>query len=66
MAVNAQAGVRYAISGDARLAFTVFPGGPHDIVSVPAWISNQDLHERSAEHGRLSERLTSFATVVKY
>ena len=33
----------YAISGDARLAFSVRAGGPHVIVRVPAWISNQDL-----------------------
>jgi hypothetical protein len=35
--------VHYAISGDARLAFTVRAGGPHVIVRVAAWISNQDL-----------------------
>jgi class 3 adenylate cyclase len=59
--------VQYAISGDARLAFTVRAGGPHVIVRVAAWISNQDLENlESQRHGLLRERLSSFATVVSY
>jgi class 3 adenylate cyclase len=64
--VDAEADVRYAISGDARLAFKVVAGGPHDIVRVPSWISNQDLEDRDPLHALLIERLTSFATVVSY
>jgi pimeloyl-ACP methyl ester carboxylesterase len=66
VAVDAEADVRYAISGDARLAFKVLAGGPHDIVWVPSWISNQDFEDRDPLHARLMERLTSFATVVSY
>ncbi|HEX6656576.1 MAG TPA: alpha/beta hydrolase [Ilumatobacter sp.] len=59
--------VLYAISGDARLAFSVRAGGPHMIVRVPAWISNQDLANlESQRHDLLRERLSSFATVVSY
>ena len=59
--------VQYAISGDARLAFTVRAGGPHVIVRVAGWISNQDLENlESQRHGLLGERLSSFGTVVAY
>ena len=64
MAVDAEVDVRYAISGDARLAFKVFAGGPHDIVWVPSWISNQDLAD--PERALLFERLAWFATAVTY
>jgi hypothetical protein len=66
VAVDAEADVRYAISGDARLAFQVFAGGPHEIAWVPSWISNQDLVGRDALHALLMERLASFATVGSY
>jgi class 3 adenylate cyclase len=66
VAVDAEVDVRYAISGDARLAFKVFAGGPHDIVRVPSWISNQDFADRDSRRSLLFERLTSFATVVSY
>lgn len=62
--MDAEVDVRYAISGDARLAFTVFAGGPHDIVWVPSWISNQDLAD--PERALLFERVASFATSVTY
>jgi pimeloyl-ACP methyl ester carboxylesterase len=58
----------YAISGDARLAFRVFAGGPHDIVWVPSWISNQDLGALEAvpQRALLFERVSSFATTIAY
>jgi class 3 adenylate cyclase len=62
--VDTEGDVRYVMSGDARLAFSVRAGGPHVIVKVPAWISNLDLE--SQERGPLHERLSSFATVVSY
>jgi class 3 adenylate cyclase len=60
--------VRYAMSGDARLAFSVHEGGPHPIVIVPNWATNQDLDFPTSErmHGLFFERLFSFATVVSY
>jgi pimeloyl-ACP methyl ester carboxylesterase len=69
VAVDTDVDIRYAISGDARLAFRVRAGGPHVIVWVPAWMSNQDLLENLAPQrvpGLLFERLSSFATVVSY
>jgi class 3 adenylate cyclase len=66
VAVDTEVDVRYAMSGDAGLAFRVRAGGPHVIVRVPAWISNQDLSLESRVQGPLDERLSSFATVVSY
>src|SRR4029450_7009727 len=60
--------VRYAMSGDARLAFSARGSGPHAIVLVPGWATNQDLDfvESERMHGVFFERLLSFATVVSY
>ncbi|HET8619605.1 MAG TPA: adenylate/guanylate cyclase domain-containing protein [Acidimicrobiales bacterium] len=60
--------VRYTMSGDARLAFRVRAGGPHPMVWVPSWISNQDLEDLVTQpvRGPLFERLSSFATSVSY
>ena len=57
--------VRYATSGDARLAYTVRGHGPHTIVFVPDWVSNQDVEDPS-QSGLFWDRLGSFATVVRY
>jgi pimeloyl-ACP methyl ester carboxylesterase len=66
--VDTEVDVHYAISGDARLAFRVRAGGPHVIVWVPAWTSNQDLEDLAPQRvpGLFFERLSSFATVVSY
>jgi class 3 adenylate cyclase len=66
--VDAEVDVRYASSGNARLAFRVFAGGPHDIVWVPTWVTNQDLANPESQPVRalLFERLLSFATSVAY
>jgi pimeloyl-ACP methyl ester carboxylesterase len=69
MAVDTEVDIRYAVSGDARVAFRVRAGGPHVIVWVPTW-SNQDLEDLALQRvlpvGLLFERLSSFATVVAY
>jgi hypothetical protein len=51
-----------------RLAFGVRAGGPHPMVWVPAWITNQDLEDLVTQpvRGPLFERLSSFATSVSY
>jgi class 3 adenylate cyclase len=56
--------LRYAMSGDTRLAFRVRGHGPHEIVSVPSWLSNQDAEPPGARS--FTDRLSSFATIVSY
>jgi pimeloyl-ACP methyl ester carboxylesterase len=64
--VDTEGDVRYAMSGDARLAFRVRGRGPHPIVMV-RWGTNQDLDfEPERMLGTTFERLFSFATVVSY
>jgi class 3 adenylate cyclase len=64
--VGHEGDVRYAISGDARLAFRVHGRGPHEVVSVPTWLSNQDFQPAAAATGVFWERLESFATVLSF
>jgi pimeloyl-ACP methyl ester carboxylesterase len=63
--VGDEAELRYAMSGDARLAFRVRGHGPHEIVVVPSWLSNQDA-EPPPGVVSFYDRLSSFATVVSY
>ena len=65
MPVHRDGGVRYALSGDARLAFRVRGRGPCEIVNVAMWMSNQDF-QAPAGTGMFWERLESFATVVSW
>jgi class 3 adenylate cyclase len=57
--------VRYATSGDARLAFRTRGRGPHEVVSCPAGFSNQDFRP-PAGRSVFWERLQAFAKVVSY
>jgi class 3 adenylate cyclase/alpha-beta hydrolase superfamily lysophospholipase len=58
-----EADVRYALSNDARLAFTVRGESPNVVVLVPSWLSNQDVDGAA----RLwSDLIAPFATVVSY
>jgi class 3 adenylate cyclase len=67
MSLDPEVDVHYVTSGDARLALRVRAGGPHVIVRVPAWISNQDLDLVSEPFQSVfMDRLSSFATVVSY
>jgi pimeloyl-ACP methyl ester carboxylesterase/class 3 adenylate cyclase len=54
--------VRYARSGDARIAYSVRGAGPHEIVYVPAWFSNQDLEADET----VFSPLLSFSRFVSY
>ncbi len=56
-------GVRYAVSGDARLAFTVRGSGAYQIVWIASWLGNQDL---AVDPDAITERLRTIGTVVSY
>jgi class 3 adenylate cyclase len=57
--------VRYAMSGNTRLAFRIRGHQPHEIVMVPNWFSNQDVEPPPGVPSAI-DRLSSFATVVSY
>jgi len=56
--------VRYAASGDLRIAYQVFGDGPVDLVIVPGFVSNLDLMADSPPFGPMFERLGRVARCV--
>ena len=58
--------VRYAKSGDLRIAYQVFGDGPLDLVIVPGFVSNLDLMGTSPSFGPMFERLGRFARCVVF
>jgi len=50
---------RYAKSGDLNIAYQVVGDGPFDLVYVPGWVSNVELHWEKPKPARLLERLAS-------
>ena len=58
--------VRYATSGDVRIAYDVFGAGPRDLVFAHGWVTNLEL---LWEHPRVAaalERLGSFCRVINF
>lgn len=58
--------MRYATSGDLRIAYQTFGDGPIDLVVVPGFISNLDLIWESPAFGPLLERLGRVARCVVF
>ena len=55
---------RYALSGDAHIAYQVFGEGDVDVVFVPGFVSNIEHYWEMPVVPELLERLGSFARVV--
>jgi len=55
---------RYALSGDAHIAYQVFGEGDLDLVFVPGFVSNIEHYWEMPQVPDLLERLGSFARVV--
>jgi pimeloyl-ACP methyl ester carboxylesterase/class 3 adenylate cyclase len=55
---------RYALSGDAHIAYQVFGEGDLDLVFVPGFVSNIEHYWEMPQVPDLLERLASFARVV--
>jgi pimeloyl-ACP methyl ester carboxylesterase/class 3 adenylate cyclase len=56
---------RYATSGDVQIAYQAFGEGP-DLVWVPGWVSQLDLHWDEPSLARFLRRLASFARVIVF
>jgi pimeloyl-ACP methyl ester carboxylesterase/DNA-binding CsgD family transcriptional regulator len=56
---------RYAKSGDVHIAYQVIGAGETDLVFVPGFISNLDLHWEEPGYAHLLRRLSSFARVIQ-
>src|SRR5438477_2688431 len=58
--------VRYARSGDARIAFRVMGEGPIDLVAIGGPASHLDIMLEDPEVVRVQQRFTSFARLVGF
>ena len=57
---------RYAHSGDVRIAYQVVGQGSFDLVFVPGFISNLELHWEDEGYGRLLKRLSAFSRLILF
>jgi pimeloyl-ACP methyl ester carboxylesterase/DNA-binding CsgD family transcriptional regulator len=57
---------RYAKSGDVHIAYQVFGTGPLDLVFVPGFISNLDIHWEEPGFEHLMRRLASFSRLITF
>ena len=57
---------RYALSGDAHIAYQVFGEGDLDLVFIPGFVSNIEHYWEMPQVPDLLERLASFARVVMF
>ena len=58
--------IRYARSGDINIAYQVVGDAPLDLVLVPGFVSHLELDWEHAGYGRLLERLSSFARLIRF
>ena len=56
----------YAKSGDINIAYQVIGNGPIDLIVVPGWISNLDLHWEMQGFEGWVQRLSSFCRVILF
>ena len=57
---------RYAKSGEVRVAYQVVGQGPVDLVFVPGFISNLEIHWEDPGFAHLLRRLGAFARVIQF
>src|SRR5581483_2669542 len=57
---------RYASSGAVRIAYQVVGNGPIDLVFVPGFISNLEVHWEEPGFVHLMTRLSSFARLIMF
>jgi pimeloyl-ACP methyl ester carboxylesterase len=57
---------RYARSGDLRIAYQILGTGPLDLVFVPGFVSNLDLHWEMPEWADFFSRLAKFPRLILF
>lgn len=57
---------RYAKSGDVRIAYQVVGNGPIDLVFVPGFLSNLEIHWEDPGYGHLLRRLSAFTRLIQF
>src|SRR5260370_18874084 len=57
---------RYARSGDVRIAYQVIGNGPIDLVFVPGFLSNLEVHWEDPGYSHLLQRLGAFTRLIPF
>src|SRR5258707_7803980 len=57
---------RYARSGDVRIAYQVIGNGPIDLVFVPGFLSNLEVHWEDPGYSHLLARLAAFTRLIQF
>ncbi len=58
--------IHYAHSGDIRIAYQVVGNGPIDLVFVPGFISNLEVHWEDPGYNHLIRRLSAFTRLIMF
>jgi class 3 adenylate cyclase len=58
--------IRYAKSGEVRIAYQVIGGGEFDLVWVPGFVTNLELAWEDAAEARFMSRLGSFCRLIRF
>jgi pimeloyl-ACP methyl ester carboxylesterase len=57
---------RYAKSGDINIAYQVMGDGPLDVIVVPGWMSNIDMHWQMRGYEAWVARMTAFCRLIVF
>jgi pimeloyl-ACP methyl ester carboxylesterase len=57
---------RYARSGNVRIAYQVIGNGPIDLVFVPGFLSNLEVHWEDPDYSHLLQRLGAFTRLIQF
>src|ERR1700738_1332860 len=57
---------RYATSGDVLIAYQVIGNGPIDLVFVPGFLSNLEVHWEDPGYSHLLARLSAFTRLIQF
>jgi len=58
--------IRYARNGGVHIAYQVIGQGPFDLVFVPGFISNLDVHWEDPGYSHLLQRLSAFSRLIQF
>jgi class 3 adenylate cyclase len=58
--------IRFAMSGDAHIAYQIVGEGPVDLVWVHDWISNLEIQWEQPQSARFLDRLASFSRLLLF
>ena len=58
--------ITYVRNGEVNIAYQVVGDGPHDVLTIPGWVSHLALDWEEPTWVRWMERMTSFARLIRF